>query len=224
MKISQGINYLFGRLLNHSKIYLTNSLNYLSRKRNVDRNYMDHIRLSTLELVAHEIDRNNILGSVAELGVYKGKFARYINLYFPGRKLYLFDTFRGFDEKDIRSEHDHTYSSGSQDFSNTSAQKVLKKMPHPGQCIIRQGHFPETATGLEDEFAFVNIDADLFDPIYNGLSYFYPRLSKGGYIFVHDYSNDGYKGAREAVEKFCQENNINKLPLPDACGTVVLMK
>src|SRR4029079_18426640 len=99
MKISQGINYLFGRLLNQKKTYLTNSLIYSSRKRNIDRNYMDYIRLSTLELVAYEIDRNNILGSVAELGVYKGKFARYINQLFPNRKLYLFDTFMGFDEK-----------------------------------------------------------------------------------------------------------------------------
>src|SRR4026209_189 len=108
MKISQGINYLFGGFFKRSKKYLGYSLNYLSRKRNIDRNYMDYIRLSTLELVAHEIDRNNIPGSVAELGVYKGKFAPYINQYFPGRKLFLFDTFKGFDEKDVRSERQHT--------------------------------------------------------------------------------------------------------------------
>jgi O-methyltransferase len=185
---------------------------------------MDYIRLSTLELVAHEIDRNNIAGSVAELGVYKGKFARYINQYFPARKLFLFDTFKGFDEKDVRSERQHTYSSGEQDFSNTSVDKVLGLMPFPEQCIIKQGHFPETAAGLNEQFAFVSIDADLYEPIYNGLQYFYPKLNQGGYIFVHDYNNDGYMGTREAVEKFCKENHLNKLPLPDACGTVVLMK
>jgi O-methyltransferase len=185
---------------------------------------MDYIRLSTLELVAHEIDRNNIAGSVAELGVYKGKFARYINQYFPGRKLFLFDTFKGFDEKDVKSDRQHTYSSGEQDFSNTSVDKVLGLMPFPEQCIIKQGHFPETAAGLNEQFAFVSIDADLYEPIYNGLQYFYARLNQGGYIFVHDYNNDGYMGTREAVEKFCKENNLNKLPLPDACGTVVLLK
>jgi O-methyltransferase len=224
MKILQGINYLFGRFFNRNKTYINYSLIYSARRRIIDRNYMDYIRLSTLELISHEIYHNNIKGSVAELGVYKGKFARYINFYFPDRKLYLFDTFKGFNETDIKSELQNTYSSGAQDFSNTSIKQVLSVMPFPGQCIIKEGYFPDTAIGLSEEFVFVSIDADLYEPIYNGLQYFYPKLKKGGYIFVHDYNNDAYKGAREAVEKFCAENGLNKLPLPDSCGTAILMK
>lgn len=224
MKILQGINYLFGRFFNRNKTYLNYSLLYSARKRIIDRNYMDYIRLATLELVSYEINRNNIDGCVAELGVYKGKFARYINCHFPDRKLYLFDTFEGFDETDIKSELKNTYSSGEQDFSNTSVKEVLSIMPFPDQCIIRQGYFPDTVMGLNEQFVFVSIDADLYEPIYNGLQFFYPRLKKGGYIFVHDYNNDAYKGAREAVEKFCRENNLNKLPLPDSSGTAVLMR
>jgi len=224
MKILQGVNYLFGRFFNRNKAYINYSLLYSARKRIIDRNYMDYIRLSTLELVSNEINRNNIEGSVAELGVYKGKFARYINRYFPDRKLYLFDTFKGFDETDIKAELKNIYSSGEQDFSNTSVKQVLSIMPFPDQCIIKQGYFPDTAIGLNEQFVFVNIDADLYEPIYNGLQFFYPRLKKGGYIFVHDYNNDAYKGAKEAVEKFCRENDLNKLPLPDSCGTAVLMR
>ena len=224
MKILQGINYLFGKFFNRNKTYINYSLNYSARKRIIDRNYMDYIRLSTLELISYEINHNNIKGSLAELGVYKGKFARYINYYFPDRKLYLFDTFRGFDEADIKSELQNTYSTGAQDFSNTSVKQVLSKMPFPDQCIIKEGYFPDTAMGLSEEFVFVSIDADLYEPIYKGLQYFYPNLKKGGYIFVHDYNNDVYKGARKAVEKFCSENELNKLPLPDSCGTSVLMK
>lgn len=223
-KIFQGFNLFFGRLFNNSKVYINLSLNYLNRKRKIDRNYMDYIRLSTLELVAFEINNQGVTGAVAELGVYKGKFARYINLYFPDRKLYLFDTFRGFNESDIKSEIKNTFSTGDQDFSNTSVQKVLSIMPIPGNCIVKEGFFPDTAVGLEEEFAFVSIDADLFDPIYKGLCYFYPRLKKGGYIFVHDFNNDEYKGSRQAVEKFCTENNISKLPLPDSGGTAIILK
>jgi O-methyltransferase len=224
MKILHGINYLFGNFFNRNKAYINYSLNYINRKRIIDRNYMDYIRLSTLELVANEINSNQVKGAVAELGVYKGKFARYINRYFPDRKFYLFDTFKGFAETDINAEVQNTYSNGKQDFSNTSVKRVLDIMPFPGQCIIKEGYFPDTAKDLNEEFVFVNIDADLYEPIYNGLQYFYPRLNKGGYIFVHDYNNDAYKGAREAVEKFCTENGLNKLPLPDSCGTAVLMK
>ena len=58
-------------------------------------------RAAALELIAREIYRYNIEGSTAELGVFKGEFSRFINHYFPDRKLYLFDTFEGFDSRDV---------------------------------------------------------------------------------------------------------------------------
>lgn len=84
--------------------------------------------------------------------------------------------------------------------------------------------FSETAQCLTEEFVFVSLDTDLYDPIYNGLNYFYTLLKKDGYIFIHDYNNDGYKGARHAVEKFCQENNVTAVPIPDGCGTAIITK
>ena len=97
-------------------------------------------------------------------------------------------------------------------------------MPYRSKCIIKKGYFPETANGLNDNFVFVSIDTDLYDPIYNGLTFFYPRLVKGGYIFIHDYNNDSYKGAKQAVDKFCAENNISKVPIPDSAGTAIIVK
>lgn len=224
MKIAAAFNYLFGRILNNRSIRITSSLNFLARKRAIDRNYLDYIRLATLELIATEINTAGVPGAVAELGVYKGKFARYINQYFPARRLYLFDTFEGFSKADIATEVQQDFSSGDQDFSNTSVQEVLQRMPFRDQCIIKQGYFPASAAGLEEQFVFVSIDTDLYEPIYSGLEYFYPRLMKGGYIFVHDYNNDGYKGARTAVEKFCAKQGISKIPIPDSGGTVILGK
>ncbi len=220
----KAFNFLFGQIFNAQKARINYSLNYLNRKRDYDRNYLDYIRLSTLELVSNQIESSNLSGAVAELGVYKGKFSRYINQYFPNRKLYLFDTFKGFDEADIKTEQSNNFSHGDQDFSNTSVKNVLAIMPHPNQCIIKEGFFPETAKGLEETFAFVSIDTDLYDPIYNGLQYFYPRLVKGGYIFVHDFNNDAYLGAKQAVIKFCSENNISFVPLPDSCGSAIITK
>lgn len=222
--IFQGINYIFGPIWNRFHLRLTYSLNYISRKREIDRHYLDYIRLATLEMVAHEINTAALTGAVAELGVYKGKFARYINGYFPNRKLYLFDTFEGFHEKDVQSEIQQNFSAGNQDFSDTSVQAVLTIMPHPAQCVVRKGFFPDTAKGLEEQFVFVSLDADLYDPILEGLNYFYPRLQKGGYIFIHDYNNDLYKGARKAVDEFCDSNGLSAIPLPDSCGTAVLKK
>ena len=222
--LAKGTNYLFGRLLKRKSIFIGSSLVYLKRDRVIDRNYFDYIRLATLELISHEIKRKDLSGNVAELGVYKGKFSRYINQYFSDRLLYLFDTFEGFDKRDIASDTTQKLSSGDQDFTDTSIESVIRLMPFPEKCRPVKGYFPESARDIDDRFVFVSLDTDLFDPIYNGLCFFYPKLVAGGYIFVHDFNSDAYKGVRLAVEQFCTEQHINYLPLPDLGGSVIILK
>ena len=221
---SKGFNFLLGGLLIKKHVFICNSLEYLGRERIIDHNYFDYIRLATLELVSFEINQKGLQGNIAELGVYKGKFARYMNQYFPERLFYLFDTFEGFDKRDTISDTQKNFSSGDQDFSDTSVADVLKRMPFPQKCKPVIGFFPESAKNLDDQFVFVSLDADLFEPIYQGLLFFYPKLVRGGYIFIHDFNNDGYKGARQAVEQFCKEQNINFLPVPDLGGSAIIMK
>jgi O-methyltransferase len=158
--------------------------------------------------------------------VYRGDFARNINRAFPGRKLYLFDTFEGFAETDITTEKTGGYSTSRAGyFSSTNVELVMKKMARKEDCIIKKGYFPETAKDVEDSFVFVSIDCDLFDPILSGLEYFYSRLEKGGYIFVHEYNYSRFSGARDAVNKFIRENQeICYFPLTDHNGTMVILK
>lgn len=224
MFLIKAFNFLFAKYLDSQKAHVNYSLTYSNRKRDIDLQYLDYIRLATLELIANEIYKKNIPGNVAEVGVYKGKFAKYINQYFSRKKLYLFDTFEGFDEKDKKTEKELGLNEATQDFSNTSVDAVLKLMPFPDQCIIKKGFFPETAADIDDTFVFVSLDTDLYEPIYQGLIYFYPKMQKGGYIFVHDVNNDSYKGAAKAVEQFSSEQNISFLPIPDSCGSVVFIK
>ena len=194
----------------------------MPRKRN--ETLCTDIRNSQLELMAYEINDRKINGSVAELGVFNGDFAKNINAVFPERKLYLFDTFEGFHDNDIEIEKEQNFSDASQDFSVQSVEAVLSKMPVPELCIIKKGWFPDTAEGVDESFAFVHLDADLYKPIYAGLAFFWPKLSYGGYIMVHDYNSSHYKGARAAVRDFCSEFNISYVPLCDAYGSVVLTK
>lgn len=211
---------------NNMEPYFLVNMNMLGREREFELTdgFTDYVRLSTLELIANEINTSNIPGSVAELGVYKGDFAKHINRLFPRKKLYLFDTFRGFDDRDILIDIQENYSRETTRFTDTTIDLVMKKMKSPEDIHIRKGYFPETLEGLEDQFSFVSIDTDLYKPIYDGLSYFYPRLVKGGYIFVHDYNNAIFKGAKEAVRNFCSENSIPYVPISDNLGTVIIAK
>jgi O-methyltransferase len=186
----------------------------------------DFLRVCSLHAIAEEIYAKPVKGSVAELGVYQGHFAKDINAVFPDRNMYLFDTFQGFSEKDKEIDIGGGFSSAAEDFSDTNVEMVLEKMSHREKVTVRAGYFPESVqeTDKDERFAFVSIDTDLYKPIYDGLRFFYPRLNPGGYIFIHDYNNKDYPGVNAAVKKYCEEENINCFPLVDPCGTGVIAK
>ena len=166
-------------------------------------------------------------GALAELGVYKGDTAWKLNTLFPDRKLYLFDTFRGFDARDVEKEKKRGLSRAEEgDFSDTSPEAVLARLPFREQAVIRQGYFPDTSIGLEDErFALVSLDADLFAPILAGLAFFYPRLNPGGAILLHDFGSQRFPGAARAVAEY--EKTHGPLPLVPLCdlhGSAVILR
>jgi O-methyltransferase len=68
----------------------------------------DYVRYRTLELIREQI--GNLPGNVAECGVFLGEFSRMINHCFPDRKLFLYDTFEGFDERDFAFELEKEFS------------------------------------------------------------------------------------------------------------------
>jgi O-methyltransferase len=95
--------------------------------------------------------------------------------------------------------------------------------------FIQKGRFradsPEAAALCGGEtFCFVSIDADLYLPVYEGLRFFYPRLSPGGCILVHDAGSMQYPGAGKALKAFCAEEGILPFPLPDLHGSAVVRR
>ena len=73
---------------------------------------------------------------------------------------------------------------------------------------IRAGFFPSTTDGLEDlEFAWVHLDADLYESTLDGLRWFGPRTVKGGYILIHDY------WALEPVRQAVEDANVGAMGL-----------
>ncbi|MEA4807230.1 TylF/MycF/NovP-related O-methyltransferase [Acetobacterium wieringae] len=181
------------------------------------------LRLAELRLIGDEIQKRRIAGAIAELGVYQGKFARELNQNFPDRKLYLFDTFEGFKPEDIAIERGLSKAKVG-DFSDTSEAAILNQMPFPGQVVILKGRFPETIPDQEIQYALVSMDADLYEPTLQGLSYFYPRLSSGGVMLIHDYNSMQFPGVKKAVDEYLNEQKLFLIPLCDFHGTAMLIK
>ena len=188
---------------------------------------MDYVRIKTFELVSEEIRQKQIPGSVAEVGVFRGEFAQYINAAFPDRKCYLFDTFEGFavEEAEQEVQNGHATDAIIEAYKDTNMKIVLEKMKYPETVELRKGLFPETLNGLDKQFAFVSIDVDFEKSIYDCLCYFYPRVVGGGYIFVHDY-NSSLKGVKWAVKNYEINEGVqlHSVPLCDANGTLVIVK
>lgn len=226
-------NNLLNSMVNISnpKFILTKKMIY-SKGNELEKYYLDYkdyARFKTLTLIANEIETNNILGAVAEVGVFRGDFAFMINICFKDRKFYLFDTFEGFAEHEQKHDLEKDYIENEffekYDFKRTNVDIVLGKMMYRENCIVKKGYFPQTAIDLDEQFAFVSIDVDLFLPTLNALEYFYPRLSQGGIIFLHDYNNDELFGVKEAVLEYERKHGrLQKVPISDRGGTLVITK
>jgi O-methyltransferase len=170
----------------------------------------DPVRYSAIALALERIKREKVPGALAEVGVFQGDLSSFLTALMGDRTLYLFDTFAGFPEQDLEGEEKR--------FDSTSIELVKKRVN--GNAVFRKGHFPDTATGLEAEkFAFVSLDPDLYKPIVAGLRFFWPRLSPGGYIFIHDF----YTG--DTVARAVQDCGVTDfVELPDKWGSIIMRK
>lgn len=177
----------------------------------------DWVRYKTLEAVCHELE--NVPGALAELGVFRGEFAAAMNALLPDRRLFLFDTFTGFDPKEPAPE------GLAAAHESASAELVLRRLPNRENAVLRPGLFPETAEGLEDEtFALVSLDADLEESTLAGLRWFVPRMEKGSYLLLHDWNHPGLPGVRRAVRRFEEETGkrLSGVPICDITGTLII--
>ncbi len=153
-------------------------------------------------------------GSMAECGVYKGGTASILaGVAYGKAKLFLFDTFTGIPPG--QAGKDNRYIAGGE-FSETSLAEVEGFIGAPPTLVeIRAGLVPETLFGLTKEtFSFVHLDLDIYKPVLESLTFFYPRLTKGGVIVVDDYGFEECQGALLAVEEFSAKTGVRHIPLP----------
>jgi hypothetical protein len=174
-------------------------------------------------LAFDQIHKEAVEGDFAELGVYQGataavlaRQARRLN-----RRLFLMDTFEGFDLRDLRGVD----SGAGAQFADASLDAVRARVGEASTAYIK-GHFPATAAQLPQDgrYCLIHIDADLYAPILGGLEYFYPRMVPGGFIIIHDYSSLCWPGAERAVDTFFADKPECVIPIPDGAGSAVIRR
>ena len=185
--------------------------------------YPDQVRFDSFWFQIMRIEKDRVPGVFAEVGVYKGESARIFKQMAPSRELHLFDSFAGFPSSDLAGESGEAATYTTENFSDTSVASVLSRIGSTDNIVVHEGYFPETARGFDLPVAFVSLDADLYKPTRAALDHFYPLLSPGGVIMVHDY-NDKWPGIIRAVDEFAATVPESPVFLPDTEGTVLFAR
>lgn len=152
------------------------------------------------QLINGVLKANLLPGDIAEVGVFEGGSAELI-LKTTSKTVHLFDTFEGLPESE------GSFTKGDY---NCSYDKVMESLaPYPNKLVYK-GLFPSTAEKMNaDKFCLVHIDCDLSKSITDSLEYFYPKMVKGGYIFIHDQAND--KVAKAVIDFFAGKPEMGQL-------------
>ena len=137
----------------------------------------------------------NVPGDMAELGVASGSSSKMISARAPHRIMHLFDTFDGLPEPSANDSK--RFRKQQYRYSLDQVQAYVKG----DNFRFHQGLFPDSAVNLSDlRFAFVHLDADLYEGTLAGLRWFYPRMNPGAILICHDF--DTSAGVNQAFAEF----------------------
>ncbi len=190
----------------------------------LERTYRDKVRFYNFWFQIERLKTENVAGAFAELGVYKGETANIIHEMDATRSLHLFDTFDGFSSVDLKAELSKDDKYSPDNFADADLEEVKKLFAGSENIFFYKGYFPETTKEVkEQKFALVHLDADLYNPTIAALQYFYPKLSAGGVIIIHDY-NHSWSGINKAVNEFKNTIPESLVTVSDWQGSVMIVK
>lgn len=186
--------------------------------------YADKDRFMIFWLQMQRLEKKNIQGAIAELGVYRGETAALLHALAPERDLHLFDTFSGFRQEDLVGESGEAATYTTANFADTSLDFVQNRLGYSHKILYHEGDIAEVSKQMPElRFALVSLDADLAKPTAAGLAYFYPRMQPGGVIIVHDY-NPKWPGLIEAVDSFLKTIPESPVLMTDVNGSLVIVR
>ena len=207
----------FHELYDHAQIrtQMVNTDNPLRRQR--------HYMLNKL-LLQSDFSR----GDVCEAGCWRGLSGYQIahHIMYENVSFHIFDSFEGLSEiekvdKQLNRTGDDNSVRAQFRCSLEVVQENLKKYDF---IKYYEGWIPERFHEVKDQtFSFVHIDVDLYQPTYDSVTFFYPRLATNGIMVFDDYGCMQFPGAKKAIDKCLKEFDYPFfIPLPS--GQAFLIK
>jgi len=164
--------------------------------------------------------RSRSPGAMAEVGVAGGGTAKLICAAAGGKDFFGFDTFSGLPP--VRKEDRHWGVRFFKERQFAADEQSVRKYLSPFRNVhLLCGVFPESTRDLpETTFGFVHLDADLYESTREGLRFFWPRMTSGGVILVHDAHAEG---VQRAIAEFIGQHAIHSC-FKAVCSQFVILK
>ncbi|MBR0479829.1 class I SAM-dependent methyltransferase [Candidatus Saccharibacteria bacterium] len=161
-------------------------------------------------------------GDFVEMGCYKGDtsllLAEVVENYVEKpveKRLWIYDSFEGLPEK---TEADTSVL--GENFRGgellVTKREVKERFLRAGLRVpvIKKGWFSElTPEDLPERIAFAFLDGDFYESIRDSLRLVTPKMSTGGALIIHDYTNPALPGVKRAIEEWGNSDRDFKVVL-----------
>jgi len=159
-------------------------------------------------------------GEFAEFGIGQGGtslfFARLAKKY--GRKFLAVDSFEGLPVPDMDKDNhyfvegDYRPKKGTDNYANF--MKYKEPYDVDDSLWVLKAFFGDAVIPEEfQSFAFVHMDSDLYDSVYDSLVKVWDKLSYGGVIAIDDFFHHAQGPARAVADFFRTKANMDEPPL-----------
>ena len=145
----------------------------------------------------------NFLGKdliIAEIGVFKGEFSKFIFENLNPKELFLVDIFEGYVGSGDKDGNNMQFTNLEKEY-----ESLISYFSQNKNVTIIKENSKNFISLLDDEFLdLIYIDGDHdYDGVKNDLNLSYDKIKNGGYICGHDYVSPRFEGVVRAVNEFC---------------------
>ena len=159
-------------------------------------------------------------GDTAECGAFQGAGSYLICMANERTRMHhVFDSFEGLSAPGV---NDGGYWSAG-GFATPEAVVIENLRDFDGHYQLHKGWIPAKFPSVAgNQFAFVHIDVDLYQPTADSIAFFYPRMPPGAVLVCDDYGSATCPGASNAIDEFLADKPEKMIELP--CGSGFMIK
>lgn len=200
------------------ELYKSASEAVTKKKSKPDSDIYKELRFFSLIQMVKFVLHNGVTGDFAECGCYRGHSSYIISTLIKEKsatykEFLIFDSFAGLSKRDrkldkAKSTLDEKIINQEVGKFSCSEEEVKENLAAFNFIKFYKGWIPDRFTDVKQtKFCFVHIDVDLYQPTYDALSFFFPKLSIGGVIVIDDYGYSAYQGAELAVKHYLKDKS-----------------